>query len=131
MGVLVYFKLQKFQLETVKKVKLLPKIRFPGRPNINLEEAIALMNQVTAEEVALKNDSVAIEQTMKGLTMTAVPTVNQAIKLASIPQAQLQNTFKQQNGGKNYNPYKTNKNRRATNRNKNKYKCLYCDTTIL
>merc|ERR1711874_649921 len=87
-------------------------------------EAIALMNWVTAEEVALKNDSVAIEQTMKGLTMTAVPTVNQAIKPASIPQAQLQNTFKQQNGGKNHNPYKTNQNIRATNRNKKKKKPL-------
>ena len=83
--VLVYFKLHKFQLETVKKVKLLHKIRFPGKPNINLEEAIALMNQVTAEEVALKKDSVAIEQTMQGLTMTAVPTVSQAINPASIP----------------------------------------------
>merc|ERR1711913_143974 len=85
--VLVYFKLHKFQLETVKKVKLWHKIRFPGRPNINLEEAMTLMNWVTAEEVELENDSVAIEQTMKGLTMTAVQTVNQATKPASIPQA--------------------------------------------
>merc|ERR1711874_857177 len=90
--VLVYFKLHKFQLVMVKKVKLWHKIRFPGRPNINLEEAMALMNWVTAEEVKLKKDSVAIDQT------------------------QLQNTFKQQNGGKNHNPYKTNKNIRATNK---------------
>merc|ERR1711874_342244 len=52
--ILVYFKLHKFQLEMVKKVKLLHKIRFPGRPNINLEEAIVLMNWVTAEEFTEK-----------------------------------------------------------------------------
>merc|ERR1711942_299361 len=69
--ILVYYKLHKFPPETVRKVKMLHKIQFPGRPCINLNEAIKLMNDVTADEVELTKDSVAIEQTMQGLTMTA------------------------------------------------------------
>ena len=128
--ILVYYKLHKFPPETVKKVKMLHKIQFPGRPCINLNEAIKLMNEVTADEVELTKDSEAIEQTMQGLTMTAVPRFSQATTQATTPKAQPQNTFKQQNEGKSYSPYKRNKNRWTTNNNKNKYKCLYCDTTI-
>merc|ERR1711913_159719 len=76
--VLVYYKLHKFQPETVKKVKVVHKIKFPGRSCINLAEAIQLMNEVTAEEVELTKDLVAVEQTLQGLTMTAVPKVSQA-----------------------------------------------------
>merc|ERR1711942_486207 len=85
---------------------------------------MALMNQVTAEEVSLRKDSVAIEQTMQGSTMTAVPTFSQATSQATTPQAQPQNIFKQQNKEKSYSPYKRNKNRRTTSNNKNKYKCF-------
>ena len=47
--VLVYYKLHKFPPETVKKVKVLHKIQFPGRPCIKLDEAFRLMNEVTAK----------------------------------------------------------------------------------
>merc|ERR1711913_131914 len=88
--VLVYYKLHKFPPETVKKVKVLHKIQFPGRPCIKLDEAIKLMNEVTADEVELTKDSVAIEQTMQGLTMTAVPKVSQATTPAVAPKTQPQ-----------------------------------------
>merc|ERR1711913_143634 len=86
--VLVYYKLHKFPPETVKKVKVLHKIKFPGRPCINLAEAIQLMNEVTAEEVELTKDLVAVEQTLQGLTMTAVPKVSQAQFPAVAPKTQ-------------------------------------------
>ena len=86
--VLVYYKLHKFPPETVKKVKVLHKIQFPGRSCINLVEAIKLMNEVTAEEVELTKDLVAVEQTLQGLTMTAVPKVSQATIPAVAPNTQ-------------------------------------------
>merc|ERR1711874_58147 len=87
--ILVYFKLHKFQPETVRRIKMLHKINYPGRHSINLQEVVTLMNQVTAEEVELKKDSVAIEQTMQGLTMTAVPKTIQATTPAVVPKTQL------------------------------------------
>ena len=107
--VLVYFKLHKFQLEAVKKVKMLHKIQFPGRPCIKLDEAIKLMNEVTADEVELTKDSVAIEQTMQGLTMTAIPTASQAATPAVTPKTQPQSTPKKQNEGKKNNKNKKKK----------------------
>ena len=88
--VLVYFNLHKFQPLTVTRVKMLHKIKYPGRASINLTEAVFLMNQVIAEEVALKKDSVALEQTMQGLTMNAVPKISKVATpaVASVPQAQ-------------------------------------------
>merc|ERR1711874_623882 len=85
---LVYYKLHKFPPETVKKVKVLHKIQFPGRSCINLVEAIKLMNEVTAEEVELTKDLVAVEQTLQGLTMTAVLKVIQATIPAVTPNTQ-------------------------------------------
>merc|ERR1711874_837914 len=86
--VLVYYKLHKFPPETVKKVKVLHKIQYPGRSCIKLDEAIKLMNEVTADEVELTKDSVAIEQTIQGLTMTVIPTASQAATPAVTPKTQ-------------------------------------------
>jgi len=83
--ILVYFKLHKFQPETVRRMKMLHKIKYPGSNSINLEEAVFLMNQIIAEEVELKKDSVAIEQAMQSLTMTAVQKVSQATTPAVAP----------------------------------------------
>ena len=78
---------------------------------------------MTAEEVELTKDSVAIEQTMQGLTMTAVPQVSQtAVKPKTQPESNPPpNTPKTQDGGK------------KNNRNKNKKwptnyysQCKYC-----
>ena len=117
--ILVYYKLHKFQPETVRRVKMLHNIKYPGRHSINLEEAVALMNKVTAEEVELTKDSVAIEQTMQGLTMTAVPKVSPvpAQPLNNLPP----NTSQTQNGG-NKNRYK---GKWSTNNYSNK--CKYCN----
>ena len=76
---------------------MLHKIQFPGRPCIKLDEAIKLMNEVTADEVELTKDSVAIEQTMQGLTMTAVPTASQDATPAVTSKAQPQSTPKKKN----------------------------------
>ena len=46
------------------------------------------MNEVTAEEVELTKDLVAVEQTLQGLTMTAVPKVSQATIPAVAPNTQ-------------------------------------------
>ena len=98
--ILVYFKLHKFQPETVRRVKMLHKIKYPGSNSINLEEAVFLMNQIVAEEVELKKDSVAIEQTMQSLTMAAVPKVAPKTQPPAVaPITQTQSTLTNQNGG--------------------------------
>ena len=121
--VLVYYKLHKFPPETVKKVKVLHKIQYPGRPSIKLAEAIKLMNEVTADEVELTKDSVAIEQTMQGLTMTAVPKVSPASAPAQPLNNLPPNTSKKQNGGKKSNRYK----KKGTTNYYIDY-CRYCET---
>ena len=65
-------------------------MKYPGRPAINLEEAVDLMNKVIAEEVELKKDSIALEQTMQGLTMTVVPRSSQVAAPAAAPIPQTQ-----------------------------------------
>ena len=82
------------------------------------------MNEITAFEVALTKDTVAIEQSMQGLTMTAVPTVSQAITPAATPKAQAKSTLKQQNEEKKDELYK-GKNKWATNNNPG---CYFCNT---
>ena len=115
--ILVYFKLHKFQPETVRRVKMLHKIKYPGSNSINLQEAVFLMNQIVAEEVELKKDSVAIEQTMQSLTMAAVPKVAPKIQTPVVaPITQTKNTLTNQNGNtpnyqtpsSNYAPYNNN-----------------------
>ena len=121
--VLVYYKLHKFPPETVKKVKVLHKIQYPGRPSIKLAEAIKLMNEVTADEVELTKDSVAIEQTMQGLTMTAVPKVSPASvpaqPLGSLPPGASKNRYKGKWSTNNY----SNKCKYCNNKDHHSSKC--------
>jgi len=94
--ILIYYTLHKFQPKTVNKVKMMHKIRYPDRAAINLAEAVDLMNKVIAEEVELKKDSIALEQIMQGLTMTAT-TSSQFTAPAATPTPQNQYTIQYQN----------------------------------
>merc|ERR1712179_53474 len=95
--ILIYYTLHKFQPVTVSKVKMMHKIKYPGRPAINLEEAVDIMNKVIAEEVELKKDSIALEQAMQGLTMTATTGSSQFTAPAATPIPQKQITIQHQN----------------------------------
>ena len=99
------------------------------------------MNQIVAEEVELKKDSVAIEQTMQGLTMTAVPKVSQATTPAVAPITQTQSTLKNQNGGNtnkgtsncqtpssNHAPYNNSPSGYGTSRKKRPPQCKLCES---
>ena len=124
--IMLYYKLHKFQPETISKVKMMHKIKYPGRPSINVEEAVDLMNKVIAEEVELKKDSVALEQTMQGLTMTVVPRSSQVAAPAAAPISQTpstmtpaihQNTLTNQNAvAQTSQPQKTSKKQSKNNR---------------
>ena len=74
--ILVYYRLHKFPPDVVRRVKDLHKITYPARKSINLEEAKALFNKITAEEPTLKEDSIAIEEGIKNFTFTATPMQN-------------------------------------------------------
>ena len=74
--ILVYYRLHKFPPDVVRRVKDLHKITYPVRKSINLNEAKALFNNITAEEPTLKEDSVAIEEGIKNFTFTATPKQN-------------------------------------------------------
>ena len=89
--VLVYYRLHKFQPDIVRRLKDMHKIRYPGKPSINLNEAIDIMNKITAEEAALTEDTISVEQGVKSLTLTATPKVTQYIK--STPQEQFHSTY--------------------------------------
>ena len=62
--ILVYFRLHKFQADIVRRVKDLHRITYPGKNSINLEEAIAVFNKLTAEEASLTEDTIALEQSL-------------------------------------------------------------------
>ena len=69
--ILVYFRLHRFPNDTVRRVKDLHKIIYQGRPSISLDEAIQLMNRLTTEEISLTEDSVAIDQCLQSLSLSA------------------------------------------------------------
>ena len=69
--ILVYFRLHKFPNDTVRRVKDLHKIEYRGRACISLDEAIKIVNNLTAEEKALTEDSVAVDQGLQSLSLTA------------------------------------------------------------
>ena len=80
------------------------------------------MNKVTAEEVELTKDSVAIEQTMQGLTMTAVPKISQAaVKPKTQPESNLPPTTPKTQNGKN-------KNKKRSTNYYDYYYCKYCES---
>merc|ERR1712030_55360 len=67
--ILVYFRLHRFPIDTVRRVKDLHKIIHPGKPSISLDEAIQLMNRLTTEEKTLTEDSVAVDQCIQSLSL--------------------------------------------------------------
>ena len=109
------------------------KIKYPNKAAINLEEAVDLMNKVIAEEVELKKDSVALEQTMQGLTMTVVPRSSQVAAPAAAPipqtpsammQAIYQHTLPNQNTvAPTSQPQKTSRGQSGKNLKKS---CILC-----
>ena len=78
--VLVFYRLHKFQNDIVRRVKDLHKIKYPGKASINLDEAIDIMNRLTAEEANLTEDTVSVEQCLQNLTLTATPKFSQYTK---------------------------------------------------
>ena len=94
--VLVYYRLHKFQPDIVRRVKDMHKIKYPGKTSINLEEAINIMNKITAEEATLTEDTISVEQGIQNLTLTATPKVLQYTK--STPQSQSYSTYTPQTG---------------------------------
>ena len=88
--VLVYYRLHKFQTDIVRRVKDMHKIVYPNKASINLEEAIYIMNKITAEEATLTEDIISVEQGMQNHTLTATPKVFQHTK--STPQNQSYST---------------------------------------
>ena len=96
----MFFRLHKFQSDIVRRVKDLHKIKYPGRSSINLDEAIDIMNRLTAEEASLTEDSVSVEQCLQNLTLTATPKFSQNTKPSFAPQ--FYNKFSQQNEGNNF-----------------------------
>ena len=89
---LVFYRLHKFPSDIVRRVKDLHKIKYPGKSSISLDEAMDIMNKITAEEAELTQDTVAVEQCIQNLTLTATPKVtqvpNQVIQSKSPPRAQ-------------------------------------------
>ena len=59
---LVFYRLHKFPNDIVRRVKDLHRIKFPGKNSISLEEAMEIMNKITAEEAELTQDSVSVEE---------------------------------------------------------------------
>ena len=95
--VLVYYRLHKFQPDIVRRVKDMHKIKYPGKTSINLEEAIDIMNKITAEEATLTEDTISVEQGIQNLTLTATPKVLQYTK--STPQSQSYSSYTPQTEG--------------------------------
>ena len=93
--VLVYFRLHKFQPDIVRRVKDMHRLKYPDRHSINLEEAIAIMNELTAEEASYAADTVSVEQCVQNLTLTATPKVSNMAKPTSVI-PQFNNTFPSQ-----------------------------------
>ena len=84
--VLVYYRLHKFEPEFVRRVRDRHKIEHPGKASINLDEAISIINKITAEEAKLTEDTISVEQCIQNLTLTATPKVSQYTKFT--PQTQ-------------------------------------------
>ena len=84
--VLVYYRLHKFEPEFVRRVRDRHKIEHPGKASINLDEAISIINKITAEEAKLTEDTISVEQCVQNLTLTATPKVSQYTKFT--PQTQ-------------------------------------------
>ena len=78
--VLVYYRLHKFPSHIIRRVKDLHKIKYPGKVSINLDEAIDIMNKITAEEATLTEDTISVEQYVQNLTLTATPKISQYTK---------------------------------------------------
>ena len=87
---LVYYRLHKFQTETVRRVKDMHKMKYPGHVSISLDEAIEIMNKITAEEANLTEDTISVEQCVQNLTLTATPKVSQYTKFT--PQTKTHST---------------------------------------
>ena len=100
--VLVYYRLHKFQNDIIRRVKDLHKIKYPGKVSINLDEAIDIMNKITAEESALTQDTVSVEQCLPNLTLTATPKVTHA-KSTHLMQSHSTHTPQVQNANSNFN----------------------------
>ena len=96
--VLVYYRLHKFQPDIVRRVKDLHKIKYPGGVSINLDEAIEIMNKITAEEATLTEDTISVEQSIQNLTLTATPKVIQYTNSTS--QRQSHSTYVPQTEGR-------------------------------
>ena len=96
--VLVYYRLHKFQTETVRRVKDMHKMKYPGHASINLDEAIEIMNKITAEEANLTEDTISVEQCIQNLTLTATPMVSQY----STPQSPTHSTSTPQSEGRSF-----------------------------
>ena len=89
--VLVYYRLHKFQPDIVRRVKDMHRLKYPARHSINLEEAVAIMNELTAEEASYATDAVSVEQCVQNLTLTATPKVSNMAKPTQVPP--FNNTF--------------------------------------
>ena len=74
------------------------KIKYPGSASINLDEAIDLMNKITAEEGRLTEDTISVEQCIQNLTLTATPMVSQY----STPQSPTHSTCTPQSEGRSF-----------------------------
>ena len=66
------------------------KIKYPGKTCISLDEAIYIMNKMTAEEATLTEDTISVEQGIQNQTLTATPKVFHQTK--STPQNQSYST---------------------------------------
>ena len=78
----------------MSRVKDRHKMKYPGSASINLDEAIDLMNKITAEEANLTEDTISVEQCIQNLTLTATPMVSQYS-----PQSQTHSTYTPQSEG--------------------------------
>ena len=105
--VLVYYRLHKFQRDIIRRVKDLHKIKYPGKASINLDEAIDIMNKITAEEATLTEDTISVEQCLQNLTLTATPKVSQYTK--PTPQIESHSTYTPQSANSSFN--KSNRGR--------------------
>ena len=70
-------------------------MKYPGSASINLDEAIDLMNKITAEEANLTEDTISVEQCIQNLTLTATPMVSQYS-----PHSQTHSTYAPQSEGR-------------------------------
>ena len=105
--ILVYYRLHRFPPDVVRRVKDMHRITYPARNSINLVEAMAIFNKITAEEPALTEDSVSIEQSIKNFTFTATPIQTHQLSTVTPPKQSQPNNPSP--SGKSYSPPSQNR----------------------